>query len=141
MMEQKLITIGGSVGVVSEILSKIATRFELDPRTIVLPIADDLAYLQWPLDRVLRFELDHHANLAEPAEYVHHDTPKLDWEQYRKVHWVNERAGFFVLSGKMSPEEETQRLLEIVAAFCDESERDRVLVTPFSTETTQSTSD
>jgi hypothetical protein len=125
---QKVIATTIAIGVVGEITAKIACRFALDPRSIAIPIQDDAHFVEWPESQPVRFKVLPDVDLSQPHAYVHHDTPTVDWETYRKMHWVNQRAGFYVLEGKMSFEEETDRLLQIVQAFCDEADRDQALL-------------
>ena len=53
------------------------------------------------------------------AAIVHDDVPALSYEEYCRAHWVNEAAGYYAVAGKLTPHEEEQMLLAVVAAFED----------------------
>jgi len=104
-----------------ELKLKIATRFGLTPNQIVFPsiTLKDIILFNDRNNNMVDFEVieDSHAPMGEI--HVHDDVPKLGWKEYVEEHWVNSSAGYYALVGKMSEEEETKLLLEIVAAFSD----------------------
>ena len=43
--------------------------------------------------------------------------PVMSSQEYRRRNWVSDESGYYAIAGKMSPEEETEALLQLIAAF------------------------
>jgi hypothetical protein len=107
-----------SPDLLSELTMKIATRFAHPPTQLKFPttILKDIISLK--SNSLVEFEVDTSLN-SNCNAHIHEEVPKLEWKRYIEEHWVNSSAGYYAVVGKMSKEEETKLLLEVVAAFSD----------------------
>lgn len=61
-----------------------------------------------------------HCTTLRPADQtvrVHSDAQALSHAEYRREHYVNSPSGYFAVCGKLTPPEEHELLLAVVAAF------------------------
>jgi hypothetical protein len=137
----KLLTLGrGGDGLASELRARVGARFgchaahvanmqlPLDPAGEVGAregMICDGDLLRVAADSLVLFEMlqGEAAQAAEQEAQLVLDrareaAPQLTTEEYREQHWVNARAGFYAVVGKMEADEEHQLLLAVVQAFC-----------------------
>lgn len=121
--DARLVSIDRTSALLSELHSRILSRFDLPSEEVQLA---ELCLTREHVRSMVRTEMDVAALQefdalrfsTEPArQSVPDPAAMMTRAEYLEAHWVNESAGFFALCGKMSVEEETSRLLEIVQAF------------------------
>lgn len=105
-------------GLLAELHARVLARFELSATDVCLrdvasprgPVATDADVAQLEEFELVTFS-------TAPAEPAPPSSPPQAFAEYKRTHWVNDSAGFYALCGKMSAEEETAALLDIVRAF------------------------
>jgi hypothetical protein len=131
----RIVRLDRSGALLAELHTRVLARFQLSSATHTVAelsgertgaIENDTAVRNLVEFEILSFRVA--ARPAQPAPVVV-PTAALaaDAAAYRASHWVNPRAGFYALCGKMTPEHETAALLEIVRVFTDDTSVARAL--------------
>jgi len=123
-----------------ELLHTISSRFGLDVQKIISVKSKQIDGTEQPIDNdrtvaklqesdTIIFEWSPDVLVKENnAESV--PWSKETWEEYYRHNWVNDCSGYLAVCGKMSLEEETLLLLNIVQAFCDKEDNNDGIAVP-----------